>query len=129
TADVLPLLGVRPLLGRWFTPAEDSAGTGGTVILGYRLWQDELGGDRGVLGRRVILDGSPFVVIGVMPPGFRFPDRRTQLWTAARLPDQIFQDRGDNWLEVVARRKPGVSLGAARAEMGVIAARLERQFP
>jgi predicted permease len=129
TADLLPLLGVRPILGRWFTAAEDSAGTGGTVLLGYRLWQDELGGDRGVLGRRVILEGAPFVVIGVMPPDFHFPDRRTQLWTAARLPAQAFLDRGDNWLEVVARRKRGVSIDAARAEMGVIAARLERQYP
>jgi len=129
TADLLPLLGVRPLLGRWFTAAEDSAGTGGTVLLSYRLWQDELGGDRGVLGRRVTLDGAPFVVIGVMPPEFHFPDRRTRLWTAARLPAQVFVDRNDNWLEVVARLKHGVSLGAARAEMGVIAARLERQYP
>jgi predicted permease len=129
TADLLPLLGVRPLLGRWFTAAEDVAGTGGTVLLSYRLWQDELGGDRGVLGRKVTLDGSPFVVIGVMPADFQFPDRRTQLWTTARLPASFFVDRNDNWLEVVARRKHGVSLGAARAEMGVIAARLERQYP
>ncbi|MBV8202852.1 MAG: ABC transporter permease [Acidobacteria bacterium] len=129
TAEVLPLLGVRPLLGRWFTAAEDAAGTGGTVLLSYRLWQDELGGDPGVLGRRLILDGIPFVVIGVMPADFQFPDRRTRLWTAARLPARVYLDRGDNWLEVVARLKHGVSLGAARAEMGVIAARLERQYP
>jgi predicted permease len=129
TAEVLPLLGVRPALGRWFSAAEDRPGTGGTVLLSYGLWRDELGGDRGVLGRRVILDGAPFVVIGVMPRDFYFPDRRTRLWTAARLPDQVFQDRGDNWLEVVARRKPGVSLAAARAEMAVVAARLARQYP
>ncbi len=129
TSDLLPLLGVRPLLGRWFTAAEDRPGTGGTVLLGYRLWRDQFGGDRGVLGRRLTLDGAPFVVIGVMPPAFNFPGRGVQLWTAARFPDQAFLDRGDNWLEVVARLRPGVRLGAARAEAAVVAARLERQYP
>ncbi|HEV3077245.1 MAG TPA: ABC transporter permease [Thermoanaerobaculia bacterium] len=129
TAEVLPLLGVRPLLGRFFTAAEDRPGSGGTVLLSYRLWQDELGGDPHALGRRVTLDGAPFVVIGVMPPEFHFPDRRARLWMPARLRDQHFLDRNDNWLEVVAKRKRGISLAAARAEMAVVAARLERQYP
>jgi predicted permease len=129
TADLLPVLGARPLLGRLFTAADDRAGTGGTLLLGYRLWQEEFGGDRTVLGRRVTLDGKPFVVIGIMPPDFHFPSRRALLWTPARFRDQDFLDRDDNWLEVVARLKRGVSLATARAEMGVVAARLERQYP
>lgn len=129
TAEVLPLLGVRPALGRFFTAAEDRPGTAGTVVVSDRLWREQLGGDRGVLGRRVMLDGAPFVVVGIMPPDFHFPDRRTQLWMAARIPAKAYSDRSDNWLEVVARLRRGVSLGAARAEMAVIAARLERQYP
>jgi predicted permease len=129
TADLLPLLGVRPLLGRFFTAAEDRAGAGRTLLLSHRLWQEQFGGDRGVLGRRVTLDGSPFVIIGVMPREFQFPDRRVQLWRPAQLPGQAFADRNDNWLEVVARLGRGVSLRRARAEMTVVAARLARQYP
>jgi predicted permease len=129
TAEVLPMLGVRPLLGRFFSAAEDRPGSGGTVLLSYRLWQDELGGDPHALGRRVTLDGAPFVVIGVMPRDFHFPDRRARLWMPARLRGQDFLDRNDNWLEVVAKRQRGISLAAARAEMAVVAARLERQYP
>jgi len=129
TAEVLPLLGARPLLGRLFTAAEDRAGTGGTLILSYRLWQRQFGGERSVLGRKVSLEGKPFVVIGILPDDFRFPDRRAEYWTPEQLGDEDFADRTDNRLEVVARLRPGVTLAAARAEMKVVAARLERQYP
>jgi predicted permease len=129
TADLFPTLGVRPLLGRLFTAAEDRPGAGGTLLLSYRLWQEQFAGDRGVLGRRVSLDGKPFVIIGVMPRDLHFPSRKALLWTPAQLNAQSFEDRTDNWLDVVARLKPGVSLQRARAEMKLVAARLERQYP
>lgn len=129
TADLFPLLGVQPLLGRLFTAEEDRAGAAGTLLLSYPLWQSVFGGDAGVLGRRVSLDNQPYVVIGVMPPDFHFPSRGVQLWTPARFPEASFQDRNDNYLEVVARLVPGVSLAQARAEMNVVAAQLERQYP
>lgn len=129
TSEVLPLLGVRPTLGRLFAAAEDRPGSGGTLLLGHRLWQEQFGSDRHVLGRRLTLDGKPFVVVGVMPSFFQFPNRQVQLWVPAQLPAAAFDDRNDNWLELVARLRPGVSLGQARAEMNVVAAGLTRQYP
>jgi len=131
TADVFPVLRVQPAMGRLFTAADDREGAPGTLLLSYPLWQAVFGGDAGVIGRRVNLDNEPFVVIGVMPRDFHFPSRNAELWTPMRFQEHSddFRDRTNNYLEVVARLKPGVSLDQARAEMGVVAAQLERQFP
>ncbi|RPJ75676.1 MAG: ABC transporter permease, partial [Acidobacteria bacterium] len=85
--------------------------------------------DSGVLGRTVRLDDEPHTVIGVMPPGFRFPSRETQVWTAFRLGEGDFQDRTDTYIYVVARRRHEVTLAQARAEMRLVSARLERSYP
>src|SRR5437016_11184176 len=69
--DVLPTLGVSPIMGRSFTAADDADGAPGTVILGYSLWQTQFGGDPTVLGRKILLSDEPFTVIGVMAPEFR----------------------------------------------------------
>jgi putative ABC transport system permease protein len=129
SASLFPLLGGQPVLGRLFTAADDRAGAAGTLLLSYSLWQAEFGGDAGALGRRVTLDNEPFVVIGVMPRDFHFPSREIELWTPVRFQEQAFEDRADNYLEVVARLGRGVSLSQARAELGVVAAQLERQYP
>jgi predicted permease len=129
TADLLPTLGVQPLMGRLFTAAEDQPGAAGTVILSYRMWQSEFGGDAEIVGRRLNLDGSPSTVIGVMPREFSFPVSDTRLWIPAALPEALYQDRNNNFIEGVGRLKPGVSMEQARAEMNVIAGQLERQFP
>lgn len=131
TADLFPLLGVQPLMGRLFTAAEDREGAPGTLLLSYQLWQAVFGGDANVIGRRVNLDNEPFVVIGVMPRDFHFPSRNAELWMPTRFQEHSddFRDRTNNYLNVVARLKPGVSLDQARAEMGVVTAQLERQFP
>jgi predicted permease len=129
TADLFSTLGVRPLLGRLFTAAEDRAGVAGTLVLSYPLWQEEFGGDRRVLGRRLLLDGEPFEVIGVMPRGFSYPNREARMWMPMRFSADAFQDRNNYYLDVVARLRPGVSLARAQAEMTVVAAHLERQYP
>lgn len=129
TSNLLPLLGVRPLMGRLFTPDEDRKGAPGTVLLSYGVWQGLFGGDEDALGRTVRLDDEPYTVIGVLPREFPFPTRKTQLWMPIRLATEDFTDRDDNYLEVVARLKDGVSLDGARAEMAVIAQRLEREYP
>jgi len=129
SADLLPTLGVQPVMGRLFTAAEDRPGAAGTVILSYRMWQSEFGGDAAIVGSQLNLDGSPFTVIGVMPREFSFPVSDTRLWVPARLPEELYQDRNNNFVQVVGRLKPGVSLEQARAEMNVIAGQLERQFP
>ena len=129
TADLLPVLGVQPLVGRWFTTADDREGAPGTVLLSHRLWQAALGGDIGVIGRKVILDQAPYTVIGIMPPDFRFPNREAEFWTAKQFQEEDFKDRDDNYLQVVAKLRRGVSVEQARAEMSVIAGQLERQYP
>jgi predicted permease len=129
TAEVLRMLRVQPVLGRVFAAADDRDGAPGTVLLSHGLWQSRFGGDAGVLGRRVLLDGTPHVVIGVMPGGFHFPDRDVALWTPLVLGVDAFEDRDNNYLKVLARLRPGVSLEAARAEMAVVAGRLEREYP
>ena len=131
TADLLPLLGVQPFMGRLFTAAEDREGAPGTVLLSYDLWQALFGGDPGVIGRHVDLDNEPYVIIGVMPRVFHFPSRNAEFWTPMRFHehDDDFRDRTNNYLNVVARLKPEVSVAQAQAEMNVVAGQLERQFP
>jgi hypothetical protein len=129
TADVLPMLRVAPTLGRLFAAADDREGAPGTVLLSHGLWQSRFGGEAGVLGRRVLLDGTPHVVIGVMPRGFYFPSRGIALWRPLAFRADAFEDRDDNYLKLVAKLRPGVSLEAARAEMAVVAGRLEREYP
>ena len=127
--DVLPTLGVQPLLGRVFTAAEDREGASGTLLLSYGLWQRRFGGDPNILGRELLLNDERYTVIGVMPRAFYFPSRDTQLWTPIRLKAENYVDRTDNWIEAVGRLRPGVTLAQASSDMAVITAQIERQYP
>lgn len=129
TAEVFRLLGVQPLLGRYFSFDDDQPGAPGTLVLSYGLWQSQFGGDPAVLGKKVSLNGKPFTVIGVMPRDFHFPNRRSLFWITFQLEPDDFEDRDNNMLNVVARLKPHVSLDQARAEMAGIAAQLEQAYP
>ena len=124
TADVLPMLGVRPALGRVFARGEE-----GTAILSHALWVQTFGADSTLLGRSIALNGTPYVVVGVMPPQFRFPSREIQLWTSMPKAEEADDERTNDWFEVVARLKRGTSLQHARVELAVVAARLERTNP
>lgn len=129
TSEVIPLLGIQPLLGRVFTPADEREGAPGTVLLSYQLWQSQFAADPSVLGKKVILDGYPYAVIGVMPPQFHFPSAEVALWVPKQFNQQEFQDRNDNYLEVLGRLKPGVSLEQAQSEMNVTMLQLKREYP
>ena len=126
TPEVLPLLGVSPALGRVFRPSGDDDNS---VILSYGLWQSQFGGDAGVLGRTVTLNGAPYTVIGVMPATFYFPSREVQMWTALILRDEAFANRENTYIEAVGRLKPGVTFEQARADLTLIADRLGRDYP
>ena len=78
SADTLALLGAQPRIGRAFAPGEELSGADAVVILSHGLWQRRLGGSPDVLGRPLTLDGRAYAVIGVMPPGFQFPDAQSQ---------------------------------------------------
>ena len=127
TPELLPLLGVAPLIGRVFTPQD--AESGQLVVLSYGLWKSHFGGDPGVIGTSVRLDGAPHTVIGVMPASFQFPSRSVEAWTPLVLREEDFADRTDTYLEVVARLRPGVSAGQASQELAVVSSRLEQQHP
>ncbi len=129
TADLLSVLGVRPLLGRDFTPEDDVEGAPGTVLLSHGLWKRHFGGDPGVLGRTLRLDDETYTVIGVMPPQFAFPARTAEFWRTMRFPVAIYEDRTNVFLRVVARLRPGASVASAKAELDVINERIERAAP
>jgi putative ABC transport system permease protein len=127
--DLFPTLRVQPLIGRLFTETDDREGAPGTLILSYRLWQTQFGGDRSILGRQLLLDAESFTVIGVMPQAFRFPVSDVQYWIPLRFNAEAYVDRNDNWHYSVGRLGPGVTLEQAQAEMDVLAARTKQQFP
>src|SRR5262249_28743038 len=127
SADLFPTLRAQPLIGRLFTAEDDRAGAEGTIILSYRLWQAQVGGDPSIVGRKVLLDAVPNTIIGVMPADFRFPSSGTQFWNTVRFTEQAYVDRSDNWHYGVGRLKPGVTLERAQAELDVLAARSKQQ--
>jgi predicted permease len=131
TQSLFPMLGVQPLLGRLFVEGEDKYGSEREVILSYRLWQRRLSGDRNVLGKAVLLDGNPYIVVGVMPKEFQFAPfwaTHAELWVPNAFGERI-HNRGGNSLRIFARLSPGVTIEQARAEMATITERLEQVYP
>ncbi|HEX9731241.1 MAG TPA: ADOP family duplicated permease [Thermoanaerobaculia bacterium] len=114
---------VPPALGRGFSAAEDAPGAAAVAVIGHDLWRRRFDGDPQVLGRSVRVDGESARVIGVMPPGFRFP-LREEIW----LPLRLAPGRGDA-LMVFGRLRDGVSPAAAAAEMSALAAALAAERP
>src|SRR5262249_28915662 len=127
TYNLFSLLGVNPIIGRSFLPEEDAPGSRPVAILSFPLWQHTFGGDRGIVGRSIVLDGASVEVVGVLPPGFNF-SRESDIWTtlAAQYDNNARLSLG---LQGIGRLKEGVSLGQAKSEMAGIAARLAEQYP
>ncbi|HYU33909.1 MAG TPA: ABC transporter permease [Thermoanaerobaculia bacterium] len=129
TATLFSTLAVAPELGRAFTEAEDLPNTEKTVILGHGLWKRAFGGDRGVLGTRVIIDGEPRTVVGVMPPSFDVGSQRIEAWVPLALNPVSPGNRGGHYLYLVGRLKPGATLASSRLDLGGLLARWKREFP
>jgi len=132
TPGLLPMLGVRPALGR--LPASTATDTDtvavAEVVLSHRLWQRRFAGDPAIVGRTIRLDGLPHTVVGVMPAGFLFAPfwaTNAELWAPLALGARA-RNRGDRSLRVFARLQPDVSLTEARAEVRTVTDRLEGQF-
>ena len=127
TSGLFRVFGVDPMLGRVFTELETGPGNDGVVILGHGYWQRRFGGDPGVLGRALVLPEGALTIVGIAPPGLRIgtmePDAFTPLAIDPANPGAI----GSRSFQCYGRLKPGVGLGAARAEMTVIASALARQ--
>ena len=127
TPGLFALLGVRPLLGREFTPRDGAmAGFEQVVILGEELWRRSFGADPDIVGKPIELNGRELVVAGVMPRDFRFPDA-DQLWLPLGSDDR--EDRARRFVTVVARLAPGVSRDAAAERLDALAARLATDHP
>jgi putative ABC transport system permease protein len=129
TADLFPLLGVKPLLGRAMLPEEDRPGANKVVMLNYKLWQQRYGGQENIIGRQLLLSGEKYTVIGVMPAGFQFLDSNVGLWVPIAFTPQELASRGRHYLTVVARLKPGVSVQQADAEVKAIHRRIATDYP
>src|SRR5260370_6339742 len=129
SADVIPTLGIAPVVGRAFAADEGREGAAAPVMVSYRLWQTHFGGDERAIGTTVLLDDRPYVVVGVMPASFYFPKRDAVLWTAMRMEQEDFNDRNDNYLEAVGQLRSGATLASARAELAVAASQLRKSYP
>jgi putative ABC transport system permease protein len=129
TYNFFSVLGVQPLLGRGFLPEEDRPQGNKVAVLSYPLWQSRYGGDRSILNRTILLDGEPHTVVGVMPAGFQWLDTEERLWVPLALDSEELANRGGHYLTVIARLKPGVSMGQAQAEMNAIMARIAKDHP
>jgi predicted permease len=128
TADVLPLLGVAPVLGRGFTPDEDQPGRSHVVLLSYALWQSQFGGDADIVNKSIQLDAESYTVVGVLPKRFSLGGKQ-DLWTPLELNRAKPQDRGSHYMQVVARLKPGVDSAQASAALSRFASDLRRAYP
>ena len=134
SADVLPLLGAAPAIGRPFAAEEDLPGRPPVVILSDGLWRRRFGGDPEVVGRTLMLDDAPTTVIGVMPPGFQLPAHYVgaamEAWTLLQLdPAADRSERGWHWLSVIARLRPGVEPASAEREVAGIMGGMLREHP
>ena len=127
TASLFPVLGVQPLLGRWFREDEDQPGGAGVVMLSYPFWLGHFGGDRRIIGRAITLDDVPRTIVGVMPAGFtRLGSAGSDVWVplAMALDERT---RGSHFLATLGRLKPGVTVARARGEMIALGRRLARE--
>ncbi|HUI40391.1 MAG TPA: ABC transporter permease [Terriglobia bacterium] len=128
TASLFSTLGVRPLLGRTFVPEEDQPGHR-VAVLSYGLWRRRFGADPSVIGKQLTVDGINDTVVGVMPPDFGFPTRSAQLWLPAPLDPSDKNDYTANYLLMIGRLKPRVSLKQAQDELRTIARRFHQDDP
>jgi putative ABC transport system permease protein len=131
TSDLMPVLGVHPLLGRFLSAQDDLPGAGNFVLLSAALWKDRYNADRAIVGKSIQLDGAPYTVVGVMPLGFSGFDSKELLWTPLQLRHNsgIGSSPNVHWLAGCIRLPDGVSLKQARSELDAIAARLHRTDP
>lgn len=127
SADAFPVLGVKPILGRGVAADEDQVGAPArVVVLSYELWQRQLGGNPDLLGKDVILNDEPHTVIGIMPPGYRYP-YDSQLWVP--LGFDVNTPRASHYLHVVGRLRDGATVEQAQQELDAIASQLAQQHP
>ena len=129
TASLFTVLGTNPVLGRPFTAQEELVGRDTVVILSDRLWTRRFGRDPALVGRKIVLNGEPHEIVGIMPPSFSYPSREFEIWVPLTVnPEDYVTRLGYNFLSV-GRMRPGVTLAAAQADLDAIAAQLASEYP
>lgn len=130
SSNFIPMLGVQPMLGRLWTPAEDLPGAAHVAVLSYSLWKTQFGADPAAIGKTIwdAANRQTFTIIGVLPPDFQFASEDVSVWAPLGLDLRANTARFHNLL-VSARLKPGVSREQAQASMDAIANQLEKSFP
>src|SRR6267142_1281710 len=140
TANYFDTLGLNPFMGRFFFSSEDTTpGAAAVAVLGYSAWQSRFGGAPDIVGRTIKLNNTPFTIIGIGPKGFKglYAVFGPDIWVTSMMAEQILpapqrkalSDRAIPLLTAVGRLKPGITLAQARAEMNIIAAALEKEYP
>src|SRR5688500_6986448 len=129
SGDIFQLLGVRPALGRDFAEDEDRHGAERVLILSHEFWQSRFAGDPNAVGQTITLNNQTYTVVGVMPPGFAFPGTRTQVWAPVAFNPAEQATRDTNFIEVIARLKPAVSLEQAQANMDAVTHHQAQRYP
>ncbi|HXQ74301.1 MAG TPA: ABC transporter permease, partial [Pyrinomonadaceae bacterium] len=127
SANFFQMLATPALIGRTFQPGEPEDTF--PVVLSYRLWQRRFGGQQGIVGQAITLNGRPYTVTGVMPRDFQYPNLDTELWVILRMTPQVEANRNARLLRVLGRMKPGVTLAQGQAELNSVAGRLAAAYP
>ncbi|HET8645557.1 MAG TPA: ABC transporter permease, partial [Vicinamibacteria bacterium] len=127
SGNFFEVLGVGAAVGRALTPEDDRAGAARVAVIGHGLWQRQFGADPGLVGRTLVLDGTPMTVVGVMPPAFSYPPR-AEVWTpVVPVVGGLTEKRNVGWAVVLGRLAPAATLAQAQAEMDGIVAALEAE--
>jgi predicted permease len=138
SSNLLPMVGARPAFGRLFIGEEDAPGRPGAAILSHGTWRRRYGGDKGVIGRAITLNGTPYEVVGVLPEGFSLPREVLptlgtaedgEMYLPLPLAEAAVQNRGQEDYNIIARLKPGVTAAEAQVEMDGITSRLRAEHP
>jgi putative ABC transport system permease protein len=127
TANFFSLLGVEPVIGRTFQPGEDKPGAPRVTVLTYGMWQRRFGGDRGILGQSLTINGDPYTVVGVLPANFQFAMRAADLWRPYQPTDAQLTRRGMHGTNLIGRLKDGVTPEQAQTQLAVITKRIEQE--
>ena len=128
TANFFGVLRAQPALGRLFTAEEEAEGKDAVVVIGHGLWRRRFGGQPGIVGQQITLNGRGRTVVGVMPQGFRFPGE-AEVWVPLAPTASMRAQRQSFWLSMVGRLRPGATVERAQAELSAVAARMEKEFP
>ena len=136
STNLFSTLGVQPIVGRDFLPAEGQPGAARVGLVTYGFWQSQFGGDRSVLGKQLVLNGEPVTIVGVLPASFQYL-QDLPVWINPRnsVPE-VFPNssvdprtnRGMHYLSVLGRLKPGVSLTQAQADISRVSAQLQQKY-